>query len=236
MGCPRGVAGGVRLGLLRALWRRLFRGWGADRQLDAELESYVRLLAEEKLNTGVSGAEALRAALLETGGVEQVKEQVRAARAGAGLEVLIRDVRHGFRTLLRSPGFAAVSVLAVGLGVGSTVAIFSVVDAVLLRPLPYGEPERLAVVLHLGDGPVSPANFVHWAAASGETMELGAAEYWTPSLARDGSTEKVYAMQVTPNLLPLIGVAPALGRHLAEGAAASRDVVTTATASESLSR
>src|SRR5262245_50570352 len=147
---------------LSSLRRNLFHRARAERELDDELRGYVEMLAEEKEARGMSPAEAGRAARIEAGGVEQVKELVREAWMGAFLDTLLRDVRYGARTLARNPAFTVAVVLALALGIGATTAVFSVVDAVLLRPLPYHDPGRLVVMLHRGVNPVSPANFLDW--------------------------------------------------------------------------
>src|SRR6185369_12994816 len=116
------------------------------------------LVAAEKERGSLPPAEARRATLLEVGGVEQVKEEVRDARAGAPLEVFFRDLRYGGRSLLRAPAFSVAATLALALGIGATTAILSVVNGVLLRPLPYADSDRLVVVLRNYRNAVAPAN------------------------------------------------------------------------------
>src|SRR5262245_49018549 len=167
---------------LSSLWRNLFRRARAERELDDELRGYVEMLAEEKQARGMSAEEAGRAARVEAGGVEQVKERVREAWTGAFLGTLARDVRYGARTLARNRAFTAAVVLALALGIGATTAVFSVVDAVLLRPLPYRDPARLVVMLHRGTRPVSPANFLDWRRQGTLFERAAAAESWSPNL------------------------------------------------------
>jgi predicted permease len=118
----------------------------AEAGLDAELRSYVELAAADKARDGLSPDEARRQAILELGGIEPVKEQVRRGRHGGGLDEIGRDVRHALRFLARTPGFTAAVVVTLALGIGANTAIFSVVDALLLRWLPVRAPQELAQI------------------------------------------------------------------------------------------
>jgi len=115
--------------------------------LDDELQSSVELLTEEKMKEGFSHPEARRQALIELGGVEQVKEEVRTIRLGRVLDDLVRELRFTFRTLRRDCGFTIVAVLILALGIGANIAVFSVVNPILLRPLPFRDPERLVRIV-----------------------------------------------------------------------------------------
>ncbi len=117
-----------------------------------------------------------------------------------------------FRQLRKSPAFAIVAVLAIGLGIGANTAIFSVVNAVLLRPLPYRDSDRLVTILHSGNAPVAPANYLDWRDQNHVFEGMGAAESWTVNLSGDTQAESVTGMQVTQNLFPMLGVQPLLGR------------------------
>src|SRR5438045_6147923 len=113
-----------------------------ERDLTEEIDSYVELLTEKKMKEGMNEKEARRAALMEVGGLEQLKEEVRAGRTGFALETFFQDIRYGMRSLLKKPGFTLTAVIALALGIGANTAIFSVINAILLRSLPSRAPGR----------------------------------------------------------------------------------------------
>jgi putative ABC transport system permease protein len=127
------------------------------------------------------------------------------------LEDLGRDVALAIRMLRRSRGFAVAAVVSLALGIGAASAIFSVVNAVLLRPLAYRDPERLVVVWHGGTA-ASPSMFLEWRARARALDRVGAAEYWSPNLAGPDRTEQIVALHVSSDILPLLGVEPMIGR------------------------
>jgi hypothetical protein len=126
---------------LSSLWRNLFHSAQTEQELKQEIDAYLEMLVESKIQHGVKPAEARRLALLELGGEEQVKERVREVRMGHYLETLWQDLRYGLRMLRKSPGFTAVAVLSLALGLGANTAIFSVIDALMLKKLPVKDPE-----------------------------------------------------------------------------------------------
>src|SRR5689334_20694934 len=128
------------------------------------------------------------------------------------IDDLRRDLALAIRASKRSPGFTSVAVLALALGLGSTTAILSVVNGVLLRPLPYASAEHLVVILHDGRSPVAPANYLDWKAQSRAFSDMGAAEYWSPDLTGGDDPQQVLGLHVTPSLMHLLGVAPMIGR------------------------
>ena len=130
---------------------------------------------------------------------------------------LLQDLRFGWRSMRRAPGFTITALVALALGIGGTAAIFSVVNAVLLRPLPLADPDRLVAILHHKSNPVAPANFLDWRRQSTSFERMGAAEYWTPNVTGDAAPEKVQALRLTTDALTLAGIRPAFGRLFADG-------------------
>ena len=141
---------------MKNFFRNIFAKRRNDGELDDEVHSYVDLLAEEKMRAGMNPEQARRAARIELGGVEQVKEQVREARAGAWLDTVIQDIRYGLRILRKSPGFTTVAVLILALGIGANTAIFSMINGLMLHTLPVRDPGRLVELLHHYPGEPEP--------------------------------------------------------------------------------
>ena len=183
-----------------------------DRRLKEEIESHLRMAVRERMERGESAAEAEANARREFGNQGLVEEVTRDMWSWTWLEQLWSDVRYGLRGMRRSPGFTAVAVVALALGIGANSAIFSAVNAILLRPLGYRDPERLVVILNHGTGPVAPANFVDWKAQSRSFDNMGAAEFFGPDLTGSDPPEKLAGLRVSADILPLLGIRPAMGR------------------------
>jgi len=132
--------------MLRALYRNLRFKQRTEHELDGELRAYLDLLTDEKIRAGADPTEARREALMELGGVEQVKEQVREVRHGRRLESLAQDLRISARALAKNKKFTAFSVLMLMLGIGATTTVFSVFYSVLLKPLPFRDLDRIVEV------------------------------------------------------------------------------------------
>ena len=211
------------MALLRSLGsilRNLAGRRRADEDLDSEVRAHLELLTEEKLREGASPAEARRTARIELGGVEQVKEEVRAARAGVWLEQLGQDLLYAGRQLRRNPGFAAIAILTLALGVGANTAIFSVVNSVLLRPLAYPQPDQLYLVREIVPqwskfDPSLAANIPNyqiWRKQVHSFQDVAIARSTSAILSGAGEPELIRGVRSSANLLDLLGVRPALGR------------------------
>jgi len=210
---------------MKSLWRNIFAKHRNDRELDAELRSYLDQLAEEKMRAGIPLEEARRAARIELGGFEQVKESVREVRAGAWLDSLLQDLRFGARMLRKNPGFTAVAVLTLALGIGANTAIFTVVNAVLLKPLAYPEPDKIVTASLIVEkdpaarAPYGTADFL--AARARETSFATFAAVSQPgnSIAYTGGPEplQIHGTEATAGFFSVLGINPLLGRTFAPG-------------------
>ena len=203
---------------LSAFWRNLFHKARLDQELDEELRAYVELLTEEKIEQGLEAEQARRASLIEVGGMEHVKEQVRDIRVGAAMESLWQDLRYGIRVLWKKPSFTLTAVLTLALGIGANTVIFSVVNAVLLRPMPFVESDRLVAPTGEKNNPrsrtvVSYPDFVDWRDQT-QTLEHVAVYQEANMLLRRDETEPelISGALVSSDLFPLLRIRPALGR------------------------
>src|SRR5438874_1547385 len=134
------------------------------------------------------------------------------------MNALLQDLRYGARMLMKQPGFTLIAIVTIALGTGANTAIFSLVNAVLLKPLPFAESERLTIVwedqssIGFPRAEAAPANFVDWKAQQSGFEDMAALSYKSFNLTGDGDAERMLAEGVPANLFPLLGVQPAIGR------------------------
>src|SRR5215469_15143861 len=194
----------------------LFRKRGRDAEFSAELESHLQLHIEDNLRAGMTPEAAGRDALMKLGGIEQTKENYRDQRGLAFLDTTLQDLRFAFRTLRKSPGFTAVAVLTLALGIGANSAIFSLVDSVLLRPLPYRDASRLVWIADEMPGHffvVMEADYFGWRKCNHAFEDLAAYQSGDMlTLTGVGDAEQIHAGHATYNFLDVLGVTPRLGR------------------------
>jgi predicted permease len=203
--------------------RSLFRHDRVEAELDEELRFHVERLTEEHIARGLSRDDARLAALRAMHGVEQRKEECRDTRRVRVIEDLAVDLRYGARTLLRNRGFAAAAIGTLALGLGATVAVFTVVDGVLLRPMPFAQPDRLFLVTHTQPGPfmsgpgLSDRHYLAFRDADRTFEHLAAFSTRTASLREPGDPAVVPIAAVTTEFFAALGVSPASGHTFDEG-------------------
>jgi len=196
----------------------LFGKQKRDADLDEELRSHIDFAVEENLKRGMSMKDARTAALKEFGGMTQTKETYRVLRGLPILETLANDLRFGLRQLVKSPAFALTAILTLALGIGATTAIFSVVKAVLLAPLPYNNPGRIVAVwtANAAQGgqplPSTAGDFAIWKQRSGVFEDLAPSYDNEQTLTGQGSPQFLIGYAVSASYLRILGVAPQLGR------------------------
>lgn len=199
--------------------RGLFRKKTTEHEMDDELGAYLDAAGKEDSRAGVSAANATRAARVRMGSVESVKEGIRAATWESTLESLWRDLLHGLRVLVKRPGFTAMAVLTLGLGIGANSAIFSFVDAWMIKPLPYPEADRLMAFLADNkksgvsyDQVSSTADFVDFQKQTKTFESTAAYSNWNFNLTGDGPPQLVEGGLVSWSYFDTLGAKAAIGR------------------------
>ncbi|HYK38229.1 ABC transporter permease [Alloacidobacterium sp.] len=207
---------------VRSVLRNLFQKQHVEKQLDDEVRAYADMIADERVAAGMSASEARRTALADLGGAEQVKQAVRDRRAGAGMEILWQDARYGLRQLARNPGFTVTVVLTLALSIGANTAIFSIVNALMLKSLPYAHPERMGTIYTRIRGPIASDERHH---VNGEQWELlrdhvpaliSAVSGIRPSgvnLETRSHAQYVRAGRISEHYLDVLAIHPLLGRN-----------------------
>jgi predicted permease len=197
--------------------RALFGAGKLDADLDDELREHLALAAEENLKRGLSPEDARTAALREFGGVTQIKESYRTGRGLPWLESLAQDLRYALRVLFGNPGFTAVAVLTLAIGIGGNTAIFSIVNGVLLNPLPFPHPDEL-VGLHeskpnFPEGAISYPNFLDWRKDNRTFASMALARGYSFSLTGRGDAEQVQARFISSGFFAVLGIHLLMGRE-----------------------
>jgi predicted permease len=204
----------------------IFRKHHSDETLEAELRGHLDALTEENIRRGMTAEEARYAARREFGGLEQAKEAYREQRGLPFVETLLQDLRYGLRTLRKSPGLAALAILTLGLGIGVTTTLFTIVHGVLLSPLPFQEPERLVSLWERNlsadfTGPynvVSGGVFDYWQRQATSFAAMALIGEDSGNLSGDGGAlpEAIGTRFCSHNLFPLLGVQPIYGRSFSQ--------------------
>lgn len=199
--------------------RSVFRRQRTDRELGEELSYHVERKTEAYIAQGMSPQDARRAVLLEMGGLDKVTEQCRTARRVNGLQDLMQDLRYALRTMRKAPGFAAIVVLTLALGIGANTAVFSVVYAVLLRALPYPHPNELVGIFQSNEHEAVKIRGTSYQdlqalRESGIFSEVAGVTRHSLTLTGSGDPTTVATVVVTPEIFPVLNVNPLLGRYL----------------------
>ena len=218
----------TRLRVVLFRLRALFRSRQMDREIDDEITSHLAEAAEEYVQQGLPPEEARRAAQRRFGGVTQTKEVYREVWSIRWLENLALDVRHALRTLRKSPAFTTAAATTLAMAIGTNTAMFSMLNAVLLRPLPYRSPEQLAMLWtedptqNLREGRSALWDVEQWRSHSQSVADMATFDSVSTVLTGADGAEQVAGASVSPNLLPLLGVRPVLGRSFSTEEAEQR--------------
>jgi predicted permease len=189
-----------------------------ERDLENEVRFHLAMQSEDNMRAGMSLEQARYTALRSFGAIEPMKETYRDRSGFALFETLVQDIRYAARVLRKNPGFAATSVIVLGLGIGAATAMFSVLDTVLLKPLPYRAPERLAMLWsetpgqQLREGRSAYWNVEQWRNQSGSFADMAVFDGASGTLTTPDTAEKISIARVSPNFFSLLGVQPVLGR------------------------
>ena len=198
--------------------KRLFRRKRTEIQLDSELRFHLEQRAADLAEAGMAPEQAARRARIEFGGMEAIKEACRESRRVQVIETLLQDIRYGLRMMRRNLGFTAVTIATLALGIGANTAIFSVVNGVLLNPLPYPKPEQL-VGLHQSkanflNGAISFPNFLDWRKDNRSFSSMAIMRRYAFSMTGSGEAEQLSGVFISTDFFDLLGVKPMIGRTL----------------------
>jgi len=201
----------------------ILRRWVRREEKEANIERELRFHIEERVagivRSGVSEEDARRRVRLEFGAAEQIKDECRDVRPARWAETFVQDIRYACRNLRRNPGFAAVAIATLALGIGGLTAMFSAFDSILIRPLPYADPDRLVMVwddLSKSDDRTksfpAPAEWFEWRRLNTVFTDLASTQPTEATLSGDAAPEQVPARKATGNLWSVLGVKPLIGR------------------------
>jgi predicted permease len=199
-----------------------------DRELDEELRFHLEMRIEDNLRSGMQPGEARHAALRDFGGVESVKEQYRERSSIALIETTLRDIRYALRTFRRSPGYSAAAIAVLALAIGANTAMFSVLHALLIEPLPYEAPDELVMLWTeapsqgVREGRTAYRDIEQWQRLAGSFSGIAFFDPCTLTLTTSTETHQVSAARISPNLFELLGVQPRIGRMFTPREAAER--------------
>ena len=207
------------LNILLARLRALLRREAVIEDIDEEFRLHIEMQTEANIGQGMSPEEARREALRVFGNPGKIKDVAYQVRGGGMLEAFLQDIRYGARVLAKHKGFTLVAVLTLALGIGANTAIFSVVNELLLRPLPYSDAERIVMLWEVTpegrrENTTSRANFMGWREQSTTFESMAAFSDQRLNLTGDGDPEEVSAQLATPELFQVLGVNPMMGRSL----------------------
>src|SRR5215213_8284601 len=209
-----------RLYALFSRFAGLFAGRQADADVDEELKAHLDLHTAENIRRGMTVREARRTALIDCGGLTLAAESIRRQRGLPWIETIAADLRYAWRSLSHNPGFATVAVLTLALGIGANTAIFSVINGVVLRPLPYPAPDRLVSIVSVVNNTaaaVSPPDFTDWSREAHSFSGLAASYSSETILTAEASAERVSQARVTANAFDVLSIKPILGRAFLPG-------------------
>src|SRR6185295_3781898 len=196
----------------------LFEHKRLERELDDEVRFHLEMQIEDNLQAGMNPAEARYTAMRNFGGLDHMKETYRERRTFAPVERTLQDLRYAVRTLRKSPGFTMTAVAVLALAIGANTAMFSVLNTVLLRPLPYRSPEQLAMLWtevpsqNLREGRTAFWNVEQWRSQSQSFADMAFFDGVSVTLTSADRAEQISVVRVSPNMFPLLGIQPLHGR------------------------
>jgi putative ABC transport system permease protein len=199
--------------------RDFLRAGLAERRLEEEVRFHLEMESAKNERDGMTPQEARRAAGARFGGVDAHKESVRDARGFRWMDDFLGDARYALRSLRHTPGFTGIAVVTLAIGIGVTISVFTVFNAVLLRPLPFHDPEKLAVVyaqnrdMHATEVNISYPDYLDWQHSVKAFSRLAVFNWSSKTLSGNMEAERVKAAEISANLLPVLGVAPWIGRN-----------------------